>query len=477
MKTAQADVVADPTPGNEGGLKILFVDDHPDRALVTLLQLDGFVVDLTYFGQEALAAALKRTYDAIILDLHLPDMFGLTVLARLAANTQCSPVIVVTGCYGEDEMERIALKHGASAFLRKPLLYEDIRDLLQSVIRRRSHSAKPQSAKSVLEYEAFGFVVGSEAGDKLVRWISKVGPTSAPVLVTGESGVGKELAARALHRASPRSRGPFIAINCGALPDGLFESELFGHARGAFTGAMKDKAGLMETANGGTFFLDEIADLPLFMQVRLLRALEDAEVRRVGETEARRVDCRIIAATNRSVREEVKGGRFREDLFFRLAVATCHIPPLRERREDIEPLIRFWLRRISEREHIHVPSITPGALSLLQRYSWPGNVRELRNVLHQSIVCSTGDVLTESDIAASLPVGPIAVASTVNPIDADECLTALQAHQWNRTAAARSLGIDRTTLWRRLKRAQSVDPKDDRLFVARGLPDRRRGEP
>ena len=274
------------------------------------------------------------------------------------------------------------------------------------------------------------------------------------MLITGESGVGKELAARALHRASMRRRDRFVPLNCGAIPDGLLESELFGHAKGGFTGAVADKPGLLEVAHEGTVFLDEIAELPASMQVRLLRALENGEIRRVGETRTRHVDARIIAATNRSIHDELQAGRFRQDLYFRLAVATYNIPPLRDRPEEIEPLARYWLKRLAVRQGVPVTDISPAALTILRTYRWPGNVRELRNTLERAIVWTVGPTLTEREISGALSSPVCGTSKTIDQQQdsAQQSLAALEAHHWNRSAAARSLGIDRTTLWRRLKR-------------------------
>jgi DNA-binding NtrC family response regulator len=418
------------------------------------LEFEGFQIELVLSGQGALDRARANRYDAVVLDLHLPDMFGLTVLDRLDVRNSHAAILVITGCYGEEEMERNALKAGATAFRRKPLFCDDIATVLKSMVVRRTLTATPHPTERGLAPEELGLDTDSPSVAKLARWIARVGPSSAPVLITGESGVGKELVARRLYRASSRRRTAFVPVNCGAIPDGLMESELFGHTKGAFTGAVADKPGLLEAAHNGTLFLDEVAELPASMQVRFLRALEDGEIRRVGETQTRHVDVRIIAATNRSLATELVSGRFREDLYFRLAVATYHIPPLRERPEDIEPLARYWLKQMATREHMRVSDISPAALSLLRTYHWPGNVRELRNVLQHSIVLAAGPTLTESEIADALSTALSAARKTSDRPDANvnECLTALEAHHWNHSKAARSLGIDRTTLWRRLKR-------------------------
>jgi DNA-binding NtrC family response regulator len=439
--------------------RILYVDDEIDTALVRLLEIEGFRVEIASTGSGALARAVEHRFDAIILDLHLPDMFGLTVLARLAASRIHSPVLVITGCYGEEEMERQALQAGADAFRRKPLLSDEIAATLRDIIARRGQTVA--TWRSAVD-DAPGFVAVSPTTRRLADWIARVGPSAVAVLITGESGVGKELAAHAIHHTSSRRGGPFVPVNCGAIPDGLFESELFGHAKGSFTGAVADKLGLLEVAHTGSLFLDEIAELPALMQVRLLRALDDGEIRRVGETRTRHVDARIIAATNRSIQDEIQCGRFRKDLYFRVAVATYHIPPLRERPDEIEPLARYWLKRLSTREGGRGVDISQAGLTLLRGYQWPGNVRELRNVLEHILVWATGPVLTEHDISSALSavIGGAPTATEHAPEDIQQSLAALEAHHWNRTAAARSLGIDRTTLWRRLKRLKAHQRRD-----------------
>lgn len=433
---------------------VLFVDDQVDAALVRLLEADGFRIKVARSGHEALGLALRDSYEAIVLDLHLPDMFGLTVLGRLRAKRISASVIVVTGYYGEDEVERLALRSGALAFKRKPFDYEDVRTILKDIAPNVPEMLRRQPPEDPDDEQNTPIVCG-RASERLARWIARVGPSSVPALITGESGVGKELAARALHATSPRRNGPFVPVNCGAIPDGLLESELFGHAKGAYTGAVTDKAGLLEAAHNGTIFLDEIAELPPSMQVRFLRAVEDGDLRRIGETRVRHVDVRIVAATNRPIGDEVRSGRFRSDLYFRLAVATYHIPPLRERRDEIEPLARHWLKRTMRRENSAVMDISSSAASLLRGYHWPGNIRELRNVIEHSVLWATGCELTKEDISGAISA---LMCSTSQPPrhvverSFEESMKALEEHHWNRTAAARSLGIDRTTLWRRLKR-------------------------
>lgn len=443
--------------------EVLWIDDElrADDALVRLLAWEGFRVHLADSGTAGLAKPHSK-YDAIILDLHLADMFGLTVLKRLVARGVVAPIVVVTGCYLEPEVEAAAMAAGAAAFKHKPLVADEVAEVLRMVIEPASTYAGRRPAESA-GAPPFGIVAGSAAMRPVVEWIRRVGPTRTTALLTGETGTGKDLVARALHQASQRRDRPFVPVNCGAIPQELVDAELFGHRKGAFTGALDDKAGLVEAADEGTLFLDEIADLPLPMQGRLLRFLESGEVRRVGDTRTKGVDVRVIAATNGSLWEEIARGRFREDLYYRLAVAECRIPPLRERLEDLEVLIALWLPQLRLQAGVPVVDISPGALALLRTHAWPGNVRELRNVLERAMFLARGDVLTEQDVAGALcrvrrlpPVAP----PDRGIDDRGQVLAALDECHWSRGRAARLLGISRSTLWRRLRRSGLGKPRN-----------------
>jgi DNA-binding NtrC family response regulator len=445
-----------PVPTARTVHRVLWIDDEvePDDAFLRLCTIEGFRVDVAGSGAEGLATASSRTYDAVIIDLHLPDMFGLTVLHRLRGSGVAAPVLAVTGYYLEPEIKSDALRAGATAFGYKPLDSDEIVAVLRSMIAGAADAGDPATTSD--SRWRFGIVAVSPAMQRIVEWIDRVGPMSAHALVTGETGTGKELVARALHQASARAGERFVPVNCAAIPEGLVETELFGHRKGAFTGASSDKEGVFEAAHRGTLFLDEIGDLPLSMQGRLLRCLENGEIRRVGDTGVRRVDARIIAATNRSLRQEVNKGGFREDLYHRLAVARQNIPPLRERLEDLEALVQHWLPEISRQWNRNVVGVTLGALTLLRAHSWPGNARELRNVLEQSVCGASSDLLNEREIGEALfdsdDSGPIASSDLSLSDDARRVLSALDAHHWNRTKTARALGVNRTTLWRWLER-------------------------
>jgi DNA-binding NtrC family response regulator len=440
-------------------LRILWIDDEirSDDALVRLLEHEGFRIAVAGTGAEGLRLAAAGSCDAVILDLRLPDMFGLTVLERIVAANMNVPVLVATGHYLEAEVEAHARRLGATAFRHKPFIDSDeLVGLIRSIAARSGSLALNSSGVPSKDASAPALVAASPAMQAIVAWIERVGPMPSTVLLTGETGTGKELVARALHLASPRRAGPYLPVNCAAIAPSLVETELFGHRKGAFTGATSDKEGVIEAAHGGTLFLDEIGDLPPAMQGSLLRFLENHELRRVGDTKTRRVDVRVIAATNHSLREDAGRGRFREDLYYRLAVAYTHIPPLRERLEDLEPLVTYWLARMTEHGRKGVRGITPGALEVMRAHRWPGNVRELRNVLERIVGIASGDLVTERDVAAAMCDAPAATVTAIADLDASEeqrrTLAALEVHHWNRAETARHLGISRNTLWRRLRR-------------------------
>jgi DNA-binding NtrC family response regulator len=314
-----------------------------------------------------------------------------------------------------------------------------------------------------------GLIGRSPAMEKVFRLIENLEQSEATVLLTGESGTGKEVLARAIHAHSPRRSGPFVAVNCGALPGELLESELFGHVRGAFTGAVRERAGRFEVAAGGTLFLDEVADLPLQLQVKLLRVLQERTFERVGESQSRRTDARIIAATNVDLRRAVQEGRFREDLFYRLRVVPIELPTLRERREDIEPLATYLLARVAGRQG-RALRFSPDALRALLDYAWPGNVRELENALEYAVAVCKGQTILPEDLPAELQQGGASTTTADSPAadphggqrrssaDAQVLRHALEAHRWRRVEAARALGISRATLWRRMREAGLQGP-------------------
>jgi transcriptional regulator with PAS, ATPase and Fis domain len=297
-------------------------------------------------------------------------------------------------------------------------------------------------------------VAASPAMRELFSWVKRIGPTDVNVLLTGDTGTGKEVVAAAVHQISARRDAPFVAINAAALPDSLVESELFGHVKGAFTGAFTNKPGLFEVSNGGTLFLDEIGEMALSVQARLLRALDKGEVRRVGDSRCRRFNVRVISATNRDLEKEVSCGRFRSDLYFRLRVSWRHIPPLRDRPEDLEALVGLWLPQIAKQYSSCVQSITPDGLKTLHAHQWPGNVRELRNVLEHLVATARTNIISSEDVTVilGLAVRQDHLNTDSSSDERQMLISALEEHHWSHVAAARSLGISRSTLWRRLRK-------------------------
>ncbi len=444
---------------------VLWIDDHADDLVVRVLALEGFRLQCAASGAAGLEMAHAQRYDAYIVDLCLPDIYGLSVLERLIHREQCGPIVIMTGMYVEPESEALARRLGAADVWFKPMAGDEMAEGLRRLIREESSSrflipGLPDASQTRSAAPGcvtrYGIIAASRPMQDVLDWINRVGPTEMPVLLTGETGTGKELVARGLHARSPRAKRAFVAVNCGSIPEGLRETELFGHCKGAFTGAVRDKRGLIEEADAGTLFLDEVADLAPPLQVQLLRALDSGEIRRIGNTQNRRVDVRVIAATNRSLADEVHRGSFREDLYYRLAGAIRHLPPLRERLEDIDALITFWLPSIVGQQAHRVRGITAEGLKLLRGHTWRGNARELRHVLESAVCLATSDQLTEREVLAALAGRPLAGTRTSREphesYETQRTLSVLERTQWNRTLSARILGIDRKTLWRRLQR-------------------------
>jgi DNA-binding NtrC family response regulator len=353
-------------------------------------------------------------------------------------------VILYTGWADPAEAVR-AIKFGAEDYLSLPFPPNRILDAVAGAAAKERIPATGDRQSQ----KATDIVANSDAMKAVLAWIDRVAPSDAPVLLLGETGTGKELMARRLHEMSLRSREPFVPVNCGGIPSGLAEAELFGHRRGAFTSANADRLGLAEEAHRGTLFLDEIGDLPIDMQVALLRFLDHGEFRRVGENRVRTADVRIVAATNRSIPEDLRSGRFRQDLFFRLSAGACRIPPLRERLEDLNEYVRLWCRRAEPSASARV--VTPDGLARLRQHDWPGNTRELANVLTRAALLRGPAAIDGETVGAAL----LSASFTTQPAsDADErtvLLRALQSNQWHRGRTAAALGMNRTTLWRRIR--------------------------
>jgi two-component system, NtrC family, response regulator AtoC len=369
-------------------MRLLIVDDDAGlrQSLALLLQESGYEVAAEGDPEQALGRALAETFDAILCDVRMPNMDGLTFLRRYRADGGAA-LLIMMSAYGTEDTALAAIREGAYDYLHKPFRPDEVTMTIRKAEERERLRREVETLRSSLGAGVVQDLVvcESKAMRDLVELASRVARHSTTVLVTGESGTGKEVLARAIHRMSPRAERSFTAINCAAIPEHLLESELFGHVRGAFTGATADRAGLFELAHEGTLLLDEIGDLPLDLQAKLLRVLEEGEIRRVGGRESKKVDVRVVAATAKPLEQAVERGEFRSDLFYRLNVVQLHIPPLRERPEDVPALLTHFARMAAQRLG-HPVSVTPAALAALASYSWPGNVRELRNAVERAAV-------------------------------------------------------------------------------------------
>jgi two-component system response regulator PilR (NtrC family) len=371
---------------------ILVADDEKSMTefLEIMLNRDGYDVITASSAEEAMDAIEHRGVDLVITDINMPKAGGMAVLKRSIERDKDLPVIMITAFASTDTAVE-AMKMGAYDYITKPFRLDEIKLTISKALERRKDKAEIRRLKeeTTRSYSAGDLLGKSEKMQGLFRLIRKVADSKSTVLVTGESGSGKELVAKAIHYLSDRKDKPFMSINCGAMPEQLLESELFGHQKGSFTGAHADKKGLMELADGGTFFLDEIGETPLSVQVKMLRVLQEREFKRVGGVKDIKVDIRVIAATNQDLAELIKAGRFREDLFYRLNIITVNTPPLRERKDDIPILVTKFIEKYSREDSRRITSISSDAMSLLERYNWRGNVRELENVIERAVVLAT----------------------------------------------------------------------------------------
>lgn len=444
--------------------KIVVADDEPRirKMIARLLADEGYDVMPVENGREAVEALLSFQPDVILLDQQMPVLTGVEALEEIRRISPTQVVLFVTA-FGSISLAVDAVKKGAYDFIEKPF---DNDKLLLTVKRAVEHSRMKGEISTLKKTlgEKRSNVIGENTGLKQVMaQVLRVAETNATVLIHGESGTGKELIARAVHHNSLRANGPFVAINCGAIPLTLMESELFGHERGAFTDAKEAKAGTFERANGGTLFLDEVGELPLDAQVKLLRVLEERKITRIGGKKTIPVDVRIVAATNRNLDDEVKGGHFRLDLLYRLNVFTLILPPLRERKEDIPLLANFFIRKHNQALSLDVQSITPEAVKLLSSYDWPGNVRDLENALQSAmILCTDGTIRPEhlpdrvkgydSTEEATIAGSGGSIREINAQMEKELILEALKKHNFNRTLTAEALAISRKTLFNKMKR-------------------------
>jgi len=387
------------------GCRILVVDDEKGMRdfLEIMLKGDGFDVDVVEDGRDALDLLEKQFYDVVITDVKMPDVGGLEVLRKAKEVSPETAVLMITA-FASTETAVEAMKQGAIDYITKPFKVEEIRVILKKALERRNLERENAFLKKELgRHSSFSEMIGeSPAMQRIYELIRRIADIPTNVLVTGESGTGKELVAKAIHFTSSRGNAPFVTIHCGAIPENLIESELFGHMKGSFTGAITTKAGLFEMANGGTVFLDEIGEVPLCVQVKLLRFLQDRTFRRVGGTEDLCVNVRVICATNRDLEEEVAEGRFREDLYYRLNVIRIRVPPLRERKEDIPLLADHFVKKYGKELHRAVHKISKEALRILEAYDFPGNIRELENIIERAVVLESSPVVTPESLPAEL---------------------------------------------------------------------------
>ena len=445
---------------------VLVVDDEPDLLELVSLTLGRMSLRTRTASDLDSARRLLKTerFDLCLTDMRLPDGDGLDLVAWIQEHRATLPVAVITA-HGNVESAVRALKLGAFDFVSKPLDLGILRKLVGSAIKL-SAAVDEQTTASLRGPRLLG---SSAAMEQVREMIARVARSQAPVHICGESGTGKELVARMIHESGPRRSGPFVAVNCGAIPTELMESELFGHKRGSFTGAVADKKGLVQSAEGGTLFLDEVADLPLHMQVKLLRLVQEKTVRPVGEAREETVDIRILSATHKNLADLVAQGLFREDLFYRINVIELRVPALRERSGDIREIAAAILERLARRTNGPAPEISEAATKVLEAYPFPGNVRELENVLERALTLSTGGVITPEQIrlraagrspAAEAPVralaadvaGSSALGSQLETIERDAILKALEKTRYNKTAAAKLLGMSFRALRYRIKK-------------------------
>ena len=438
--------------------RILVVDDSPDtlEVLQRNLAAAGYRVFTSPGVAEAVGLLEQDQVDLVITDLKMPRVSGLDLVRHVRENLTATRVMMITG-YPSIDGAVEAVKLGADEYLAKPFTNDELLSAVQCALENLRRRAYMDASGPNAFTEAWGIIGQSEVMRKVLRAIRKAAAAPATVLITGESGTGKELVARAIHYASPRAAAPFVPVNCGAIPEGLIESELFGHVKGAFTGATTSRAGLLHAADGGTIFMDEISEMSLSVQVKLLRVLEDKQVWMVGSNRSRKLDVRILAATNVDLPRLVKSGAFREDLFYRVNVITIALPPLRDRGDDILLLVQYFASKFSRELGAPPPRFSDDVLRILRTYCWSGNVRELEHVIQRLVVMADSEVIDVPDLPAvmrfSVP-GSERLDRSLADVEAEYICSVLAGMRGNKTRAAEILGIDRKTLREKLKHAK-----------------------
>ncbi|HNZ27320.1 MAG TPA: sigma-54 dependent transcriptional regulator [Spirochaetota bacterium] len=439
-------------------MKILIVDDEQNirESISKFLKLENYEISQAANGLSAKRALEEELFDLVILDLKIPGITGLELLEWMQKEGQTPPTIMISA-YGEIKDAVNAMKLGAKDYLVKPFDPEELLIKIKRVASERKAIEKYSDPTSSSSIEMIG---NSIEIMRIKENIKKIANTSSNVLITGASGTGKEIAARLIHDLSLRRDKTFYPINIGGIPENLLESELFGYEKGAFTGANSLKKGIFEVANGGTLFLDEIGDMPLFLQVKILRTLQDRKIQRLGATQLIPLDLRIISATNKEIETEVKEGKFREDLYYRLNVAKIHLPPLKDRIEDVAPLVRYFIEKFNKSMNKNIEGITEDALEALKRYDFPGNIRELENIIERVFIFCEGNKILLKDIESNInlpdrtkPSKQLSheISGSIKDAEKRQIILALQRWDGNRTKAAEELGISRRTLINKIK--------------------------
>lgn len=441
-------------------IKVLVVDDEEPfrRLLKKELTRKGFSVEVTPDGENALRLVAQDTFDVVLLDIVMPGIDGIAVMKKMMQDPSPPAIIVLTGrATVETAVE--AMKNGAYDYLTKPYKLDELMIIINRAYEYRRLQMRNQQLHQELIRKGSpqDFVFKSKKMEEIFNIVKKIAPTDSTVLISGESGTGKEMIANLIWQYSNRKDAPFIALNCATLSENLIESELFGYEKGAFTNAFQTKYGIVEVADKGTLFLDEIGEMPMVLQAKLLRFLDSGEFRRVGGNKTLRTDVRVIAATNRDLGEAVKKAEFRQDLYYRLNVINILIPPLRERREDVPELARYFLEKYTNKLSKMIKGIDDDAMSILVNYHWPGNVRELENVIERAVILSETDLIRSEDISiGQIPVEEDGALGSLDEVEMSHILKVLRETGWNQSRASQILGIDRKTLYLKIKKYKII---------------------
>ncbi|MBD3258577.1 response regulator [candidate division GN15 bacterium] len=434
-----------------------YVNDYVNEAVSRA----GFDTSSAYSGEEALNTLKTRSFDIVLSDLKMPEMDGIELLDHVKQLSPDTEVVIMTA-YGTVEKAVTAIKKGAYDFLLKPVTPETVEHILTRITEMISLRTENSLMRRDLQHRFQNMIGRSKIMKDVFDLVQSIAEARSTVMITGDSGSGKEMVARAIHYCSNRKDGPFVKLNCAALPETLVESELFGYEKGAFTDAKKTRRGRFELAHGGTLLLDEISEMPINLQSKLLRVLQEKEFERVGSTETISVDVRVIATSNRNLKESITGGKFREDLFYRLNVIPIHLPSLKDRPEDIPLLVEHFIGKYNEENGKAVAGLTPAAMKLLHNYSWPGNVRELENMIERAVVTAKSDTLTDNDFPSDLLIGDLAVAEGGIQVgmkleDSNRylILKTLERYGGNKTRAAEALGVSARTIRNKLQEYQA----------------------